>query len=256
MAFTNPLGLLWGLLAVPIVILYLRRIRVRREPVATDMFWQQVFAERSARSAWQRWRWGVSLAVQLAALGLMVLALADPQMPRPRRIVLIVDTSAGMGATDGNPTRLADAKQVAGRLISGLRDCDQMAILAAGQSVGVRCNFTTDQTALQEAVGRLAAPAGGESTQVPTTVELARRMLAGQPAGEIAVLSDGCFEGATELADTEGVELIRVGQRAGNVALSRPVVQQPAPPLWPPLVGCGVLLLALEWGLYQRRWIC
>ena len=402
MAFANPLALLWGLSAVPVVLLYLRRSRLRCEPVATDMLWQQVFAERPshgwcpARSAWQRWRRGVSLAVQLIVLGLIVVALADPQIPSPRRIVLIIDNSASMGATDVNPTRLGEAKRVATRLISGLRGCDQMAILSAGGAVGVRCNFTSDQAALQETVDRLGVPAGGGSTQVLAAVELGRRMLADRPshgwcpAGEITLLSDGCFDGAAELAAAEGVELIRVGKRTGNVALTRlaarrqpanpvqcqvfaevrnfsdlPVdntlkiemtggktvavvplklardgrwygvfevsapkaeqvsasldladaytadqgallsipapdgntavvwpdgsaarsqyhpadatgrsegdlravdalgteaadvaARRPGPPLWPPLVGCGVLLLALEWGLYQRRWIC
>jgi len=408
MAFANPLALFWGLLAVPIVWLYLLRIRVRREPVATDMLWQQVFAERPsygwcpARSAWQRWRRPVSLAVQLTVLGLIVVALADPQMPGPRQIVLIVDNSASMGATDVNPTRLAEAKQVAARLVSGLRNCDQMAILSADDAVGVRCNFTSDQAALQETIDRVEITASGGSTQVLAAVELARSMFTERPsdhavhgarwcpAGEIALLSDGCFDGAAELAAAEEVELIRVGKRTGNVALSRlaarrqpadpvqcqvfaevrnfsdrpvecsfrietaggkavaamplklprdgrwqevftlsapraervsasldpgdaytkddgawlsvpppdgnaPVVWpdvsaarsqyhpadapgrsegdlraadtlgtdaaevaagRPGPPLWPPLVGCGVLLLALEWGLYQRRWIC
>ena len=402
MAFANPLALLWGLSAVPVVLLYLRRSRLRCEPVATDMLWQQVFAERPshgwcpARSAWQRWRRGVSLAVQLSVLGLIVVALADPQIPGPRQIVLIIDTSASMNATDVKPTRLAEAKQVATRLISGLRGCDRMAILSAGDAVGVRCNFTGDRTALQETIDKLDVPANGVSTQVFAAAELARRMLADQPGGEITLLTDGCFDGAAELAGTEGVELIRVGKRTGSVALTRlaarrqpanpaqcqvlaevrnfsdrpvecnlrietasgkrvaamplklprdgrwqevftlsapqaeqvsasldrddaytkddgawlgippptddhTVVVWPAaaprgypaawsqyhpadaagrsegdlravdtlgteaaevaagragPPLWPPLVGCGVLLLVLEWGLYQRRWIC
>ena len=94
MTFANPVALLWGLLAVPIVILYRRDVRLRREPVATDMIWEQVFAEEPSRSRWQRWRHAASLAVQLTVLALIVIALADPQFPGfrwlawPPRVVL------------------------------------------------------------------------------------------------------------------------------------------------------------------------
>ena len=54
----------------------------------------------------------------------------------------------------------------------------------------------------------------------------------------------GRSEGDLRAADTLGTD-------AADVAAGRP-----GPPLWPPLVGCVVLLLVLEWGLYQHRWIC
>jgi hypothetical protein len=80
MTLANPLALFWGLLAVPIVMLYARRVRLRRQPVATGMIWQQVFADEQARGAWRRWRHAVALAVQLLVLTLLVLAMADPQV--------------------------------------------------------------------------------------------------------------------------------------------------------------------------------
>ena len=95
MTFANPIALLWGLLAVPIVWLYRQKVRVRREPVATEMIWQQVFAEEPGRTRWQRWRHPVSLGVQLTALALIVTALADPQIADdgglvwPPRVVLV-----------------------------------------------------------------------------------------------------------------------------------------------------------------------
>jgi len=219
MTFANPLALLWGLLAIPIVILYLRRIRLRREPVATDMIWEQVFAAQRARSLWQRWRHGVSLAVQLIVLLLVVVALAEPLIPPPRRIVLIIDNSAGMNAADVKPTRLARAKQAAGRLITGLRNCDRMAILSAGGVVSVHCSLSSDHATLQEALD--AVPATKGPNRMNAAVALARRVIADTPGGEIVVLSDGCFDGAAELAAADDVQLLRVGKRVGNVAVTR-----------------------------------
>ena len=221
MTFANPLALLWGLLAVPVVVLYLRRIRLRREPVAAGMFWERVFAEQRVRSAWQRWRHPASLAVQLIVLTLMITALADPQIPGPRQIVLIIDNSVSMDAADVKPTRLAEAKQAATRLIGGLRPCDRMAVLSAGGAVGVCSSPTSDQTALREALHKVEVPAGRGSTRVHAAVELARSMLAAAPRREIKVITDGCFHGAAKLAGAEDVELIRVGKRTGNLAITR-----------------------------------
>ena len=78
MTLLNPHALFWGLLGVPIVVLYLRAMPRRRYTVATSFLWQQVFPTSRARTAWQRWRRPVSLAVQLSILGLMVTALAEP----------------------------------------------------------------------------------------------------------------------------------------------------------------------------------
>lgn len=229
MTFANPPALLWGLLAVPVVILYLRRIRLRREAVSTGMFWELVFAEQRARSAWQQWRHPASLAVQLIVLTLMVTALADPRIPGPRQIVLILDNSASMDAADVKPTRLAEARQAAARLICGLRPCDQMAILSAGGAVGVCSSPTSDQTALRAALHKVDVPAGRGSTQVGAAVELARSMLAAAPRREIKVITDGCFNGVAQLAGAEDVELMRVGKRTGNLAITRLQVRRTLP---------------------------
>jgi len=219
MTFGHPLALLWGLLAIPIVLLYRQRVRLRRRQVATGMIWEQVFAEDRARATWQRWRHPVSLAVQLTVLGLIVIALLDVQIPGPRQVVLIVDNSAGMNATDVKPSRLEQAKQTAGRLIETLRPYDSAAVLSVGSAVGVHCNLTGDRATLSEALASISPTTA--ATRMDAAVALARRMLDKQSGGTIVPLTDGCFEGAQALADAADVELIRVGRPIDNVAIAR-----------------------------------
>ena len=76
--FAHPMALFCGLLALPVIAVYLRKLRWRRQPIATGMFWDQVFAEDGLRLRWLRWRNAVSLLVQLALLAMLVLALAEP----------------------------------------------------------------------------------------------------------------------------------------------------------------------------------
>src|SRR5215475_6467665 len=104
MSLANPTALLWLLLAIPVVVFYILKIRLRRVPVSTVIFWRQIFDEKKPRSLWQRLRHLLSLAVQLALLLLLVGALTEPffwwEANQARRIVLVVDNSASMNATD------------------------------------------------------------------------------------------------------------------------------------------------------------
>src|SRR6476661_6159397 len=100
MGLAFPLALAWALLAAPIVIFYILKIRLRRVPVSTVIFWRQIFEEKQPRSIWQHLRHLLSLLVQLCLLALLVLALAEPffnwEILEARRLVLVVDNSASM----------------------------------------------------------------------------------------------------------------------------------------------------------------
>src|SRR5262245_60437571 len=115
MSLANPSALLWAALAVPIIIFYILKIRLRRVPVSTSIFWRQIFEEKKPRSLWQKLRHLLSLLAQLAILLLLVGALAEPffsgELMRARRVVLVIDNSASMNATDMQPSRLQKAKE-------------------------------------------------------------------------------------------------------------------------------------------------
>ena len=129
MNFAHPLALLLLLLLVPVALLYWLRVRVPSRTVGTGLFWQKALAEEKARWRWQRWRTKVSAAVQMIIVVLIALAAAGPQIPASKRMVLIIDNSATMRATDVQPTRIDAAKEAARRLIESLRSCDEMAVV-------------------------------------------------------------------------------------------------------------------------------
>src|SRR5438552_5268388 len=203
MSLAFPLALAWAALTVPIVIFYILKIRLRQVPVSTTIFWQQIYDEKRPRSLWQILRHLISLLVQIVWLLLLVLALTEPfftwEILQARRLILVVDNSASMRATDVTPTRLDMAKQLGRQLISGLRFRDEMAVVAAGVQPQVICGLTGHERTLQTALAGIQ-PSDGP-TRVADAVDLGKRLLADAEHGRVVVLSDGCFDGSERLAD-------------------------------------------------------
>ena len=193
--FANPAALWWALLALPIIGLYILKVRLRRVPATTLLFWNQLFDEKKPRSWWQRLRHWLSLLLQLAFLSLLVAALLDPlwswQKQQQRRIVLVLDNSASMQAVgDDGIARLELAKQAAVAIVRSLRDGDQMALVSAGGRPHVVWGMTHHQRWLVDAIQAL--PATDAPSAIESSITLANRLLTGmEGAGETIVLTDG-----------------------------------------------------------------
>jgi hypothetical protein len=222
-SLTNPLALLWLAVAIPIVIFYILKIRLRRVPVSSILFWQQIFQEKQPRSIWQHLRHLLSLLVQLALLGLLVFALAQPffkwETTQAQKLVLVVDNSASMRSTDVAPSRFEQALAVARRYVDRLAPRDEMAVVVAGTQPRVVCGLAAHKRTLRQAVESLTASDG--PTRVAEAVELGRRLIPAGENGRVIVITDGAFPDAVKLTEAKDVELVAVGGRAANVGITR-----------------------------------
>lgn len=224
--FANPAGFWWVLLVLPIIGMYFLRVRLRRAPTTTLLFWNQLFDEKKPRSWWQRLRHWLSLALQLALIGLLISALVDPlwqwQKNQQRRIVLILDNSASMQArVSAVASRLDEAKQSARSLVRSLRDGDQMAIVTTGGQPRVIWGMTDHQSWLLRAIDELRAnDAPAKATEA---IELAKRLLSSfkDYQGEVLLLTDGCNSEVTKFVDDPAVKMYGVGRKLDNLAITR-----------------------------------
>lgn len=219
MALAHPWTLLLLGLSVVVVWLYGRPVPARRVAVGLGPLWQQALAAEPRRAAWQRWRGPVSLAVQLLLLGLVVLAAADPQIPGPRRLVVIVDNSPSMSARDVKPTRLDEARRLAKLLASRVRPVDRLAVVAAADGPSVCCTPTSEPAVLAEAIESIRPGTG--CADIETALELARKMLAREGGGRIVIFTDGCCPPLSPRADDLAVDVVVLGQPADNLAVTR-----------------------------------
>lgn len=196
MSFAFPIAFTLAALAVPIVALYVLKVRLRRVPVSTNLFWKQIYDEKPPRSFWQHFRHLFSLLLQLLLLLVIVLAIADPyfswQLLQARRLVLVIDNSASMRATDIAPSRLDAAKSAALEIIDGLRFRDEVAIVLAGSIPEVVVGISDSTPTLRDAIRAIAF--SDNPTQLNPAVDLARQLIGQHSHGQVIVLTDGAVD--------------------------------------------------------------
>src|SRR5512138_571189 len=160
MNFLTPTFLALAALAVPIVILYMLRLRRREVPISSIMLWQRLMQDREANAPWQKLRRNLLLLLQLLILAALVIALARPFIPVPSvaagSVALLLDASASMNATDmpGGATRFEAARSQARSLIGDLASSEVMTIIVAGPTPDVLSPPSGDQAALRAALDR------------------------------------------------------------------------------------------------------
>ena len=218
-----PAALAWSALLLPVILFYILKVRLRRVPVSTTMFWRQIFEEKPPRSLWETLRHLLSLATQLALLLLLVIALCEPYFPweilAARRIVLVVDNSASMSATDVFPSRFSEAVLRGLKVIDGLRFRDELAIVVAGTEPTVACGMTGHLRTLKsamKAIERIDGP-----THLKEAVKLGQRLIGDHAFGKVIVLSDGCCPEAIDFKGDANVDLQLVGGPAANVGITQ-----------------------------------
>ncbi|RDI95505.1 VWA domain-containing protein [Meiothermus sp. QL-1] len=179
MSFAWP-AFLWFLLVLPLLLGFLYWVQRRRAQSA------EAFAEARLRAAVVRQppkahlRW--PLVLQLLALFLLLLAaarpVASPPLPTNKAaVVLAVDVSRSMLATDLNPNRLEAAKATARKFVELAPPTTQIGLVSFSDSAAALVLPTTDRQRILEAIDRLG-PA--QNTSIENAIVTAVRMLPGR----------------------------------------------------------------------------
>lgn len=194
------------------------------------------------RPGWQR---HIGAAFLLLALATMVVALARPthevRVARQRAVVVMaIDVSVSMQATDVVPSRLAAAKDAATTFAGSLPEGIELGLVAFAGSANVLVNPTTDHDAVVLAIAALElqeATAIGEA--VLTSLGAIRAGTAGEdgPAvpASIVLMSDGTttvgtpnLEAAEEAREASvPVTTIAFGTTSGFVEYEGQIVPVP-----------------------------
>jgi Ca-activated chloride channel homolog len=221
----SPWALLLLGLALPLVLLYFLKVRRQQRRVSSVLLWTPALRDPQASALFQRLQLDPLLILQLLALGLLALALARPSLTLQGkgtdRLVLVMDVSASMKATDARPTRFAEAQRAAHQLITAASRGTEVMVIEAGSHPVIRVPFTRDVERAHSAVSAM------EARDLPNHLsEALRTALALMPAGDrrvtVHVLTDGAVDPAQvrEFPDPR-IRWTSVGVGGRNVGITQ-----------------------------------
>ncbi|MDR2620105.1 MAG: VWA domain-containing protein [Propionibacteriaceae bacterium] len=191
---------LWAMLALPLLIaLYIVALHLSRR---SGIRYTNTGVLRAVLPKQSQWRRHLAVAMALCSLVMICGAWARPvgveRQPRERAtIVVVLDASLSMQATDVAPTRFAAEKAAAAEFIRGLPTKYNVAIVELSGSPALLCPPTTDRNT---ALAALDAMELSEGTAIGEALYVASNAIGQAPLGEnedtpapgmIVLLSDG-----------------------------------------------------------------
>lgn len=211
--FAAP-GWLW-LLPVLVAVGWLRWHRLERTQFAAGFLLQPGATGKRLPRTWRARAFHLPSALHAAMLALVVVAMAQPQSqrqqpapPAGRTIVLCLDQSSSMAATDLAPGRSRHdvGREVAAAFVKD-RPHDRIGLLGFARYSDLRCPPTADHEALGELLAALpliAADSPEDATAIGAAVATAARSLERASGGRVLILvTDGEENVAHELAPDE-----------------------------------------------------
>ena len=214
---------LWLLVAVAALAVAYVVLQRRRSKYAVR-FTNLKLLDRVA-PARPQWRRHVPAGLFLAMLALLVVGFARPQsavqVPRERATVLVaVDVSRSMLATDVDPDRLTAAKTAAREFVADLPEEFNVGLVGFAGTASVFVPPVTDRAAVEAGIDRLSEGTAGRAgtaigDAIATSLEAIRTLdaEAGEdvPPARVVVLSDG--------ANTAGQDPAEAAARATELGV-------------------------------------
>jgi Ca-activated chloride channel homolog len=241
-------------IAAPVILLlaYLLAQRSRRKAAVRFSSVDLLASVAPKRPGWQR---HVPTAAFLSALVVFVLAFAQParliSVPKQRAtVVLTLDTSGSMIATDVAPSRLAAAQQAARQFVKALPPGVQIGLVDFSTNASVLAAPTSDRSTILAAIDSLQA---GGGTATAAAIKLSVQAITSVPAGKggqkapgaIVLMSDGSptigenglspsdsvtTEAAAAKAAGVKINTIAFGTSNGTITVQGEVIPVPADP--------------------------
>lgn len=220
----------FGAAAAFATALYILKLRRRTVPVPFSKLWERILRDKEATSLFSRLKRLLSLLVQLTLLALLAFALGDPRaaatLMKGRNLVVLVDASASMQATDVPPARnrLEAAKEEVKKVIRGLGGSDRMLIAQMDAAVTPLGPSSSDTSELERALDAIK-PTDARA-DFPRALRFALDSLRGLENAEIVVVSDGRLgeavdaSGKVHLGDDIKLTYLPIGRGVRNVGIT------------------------------------
>ncbi len=221
MLFLAPLALA-GLAFLPVIVLfYLLKLRREQRMVSSTYLWRQLVQDVEANAPWQRLRRSLLFFLQLLLVIALALLAARPFLERPaglaRDLVLVVDASASMSATDELPSRLEAAKAAALQALDGLPSDGRVSVVVSAGTARVLANESSDRGRIARAIADIEPTtySGG----LEDALKLASKLADRHPGTEILLVTDAAVVDTPAVTVTVPLHVMTVGRDRANQAI-------------------------------------
>jgi Ca-activated chloride channel family protein len=222
MQFLTPLGFALSALAIPIILLYMLKLRRKQMQVSSTMLWEKLLREKQANAPWQKLKRNLLLFLQLLILAALVAALARPALKTKvvasGSVIVMLDASASMNAVDVKPSRFEEGRKSIQTLINGLSSDSAMTLILAAQTPQTLIASETDKSLLTAALSK------AQVTQGPADWQAAFALAAGATrngsASTIVIVSDGGLPESGLPSLPGEVRYVSIGKTDDNLAIS------------------------------------
>ncbi|MDD5142444.1 VWA domain-containing protein [Methanoregula sp.] len=227
--FYDPVWLL-GLFAIPVLAAMYFWI-MRQKKTEAIRFSRLAFVKSALGDAKKSRRTHVLFAIAIAAIALLFIGLADPHIPLEQtregvNVVLAIDDSGSMQATDYQPSRIEAAKSAADTLLKNLDSKDYAGVVIFESGASTVAYLSPDKDRVREKLAAVSARSG--QTAIGDGLALAIDMAKSIPNRKsvVILLSDGVNNAgvispdeAVTFAKSAGIPVYTVGMGS-----SEPVV--------------------------------
>src|SRR5687768_14835297 len=201
--------------------MYLLKLRRDEAVVPSTLLWTRLVADVEANAPWQKLKRSLLLLLQLLLVVILAMLAARPFVERPaglaRDIVLVLDTSASMAATDVVPDRLTAAKVAATDALRDLPTGGKVSVIAAGRSARIVVNESTDLSRVRQAIDAVTVSQG--SGDLGDALELASKLAARSGDAQVLVATDAALATDPTGRVAARVKVLPVGRDRKNQAI-------------------------------------
>jgi len=222
MQLLAPAGLALLALAAPILLLYMLKLRRKPVQVSSILLWTRLLRDQQANTPWQKLKRNLLLFLQLLILAALVFALARPALPTPvvasGAVIVLLDASASMNATDVNPTRFETARRSVGTLINSLPNGSQMTLITVSSQPQALIAAESDKALLRSALAAARPTQTGADWQ--SAFALAAAAARNLPEVTTVIVSDGGLPAEGLPALPGEARYVPIGMSDDNLAIS------------------------------------
>jgi Ca-activated chloride channel family protein len=224
MQFLTPLGFALSALAIPILLLYMLKLRRKQTRVSSTLLWEKLLRDKQANAPWQKLKRNLLLFLQLLILAVLVIALARPALQTKivasGSVIVMLDASASMNATDVTPSRFEEARKSVLTLINGLSSDSAMTLILVAKTPQTLIASETDKSLLKAALRGAKAQVTQGAADWQAAFALAAGATRNGSASTVVIVSDGGLPESGLPSLPSEVRYIPIGHADDNLAIS------------------------------------